>query len=150
MPLTDEDEVISAAFRKAGMKATRQRLEIYRELTGTDAHPDAETVFKRVRRKIPTISFDTVYRTLHTLEQAGLVVRIGPALDRARFDACLDPHHHFVCEQCGSIIDFQDDKLNGLPQFGTVSRIGSVHSISYVLRGVCLRCKKGQGEKPDR
>ena len=59
--------------RDAGIKATHQRQEIYVELAHTEEHPDAETVFRRVRLRIPTISFDTVYRNLRTLEEHGVI-----------------------------------------------------------------------------
>lgn len=142
----DERDDYGAVFRKAGMKATRQRIAIYRELTASDAHPDAETVFSRVRRKIPGISFDTVYRTLHSFEEAGLVFRIGPTLERARFDACLEPHHHFVCEHCGRIADFHDDSVSCLPSKGIVGKLGRVNTVSYILRGVCVGCMKAREE----
>ena len=84
--------------RKTGLKATHQRTEIYRELAATEVHPDAETIFRNVRERIPAMSFDTVYRTLRTLEEKGLIARVGTPLERSRFDANMMKHHHFVCD----------------------------------------------------
>ena len=50
--------------RKAGAKLTHQRMEIYREVAQTGDHPDAEKVYQGVRERLPTLSQDTVYRTL--------------------------------------------------------------------------------------
>ena len=60
-------ERFKSACVKAGVKLTVQRIEIFRELASTDKHPDADKVFNRVRKKIPSISLDTVYRTLWLL-----------------------------------------------------------------------------------
>jgi Fur family peroxide stress response transcriptional regulator len=83
--------------RRYGVKATHQRAEIYRELAGTNEHPDVETIYARVRKRIPAISLDTVYRTLRLLEKKGLISRVGSLGERTRFDANIDRHHHFVC-----------------------------------------------------
>ena len=85
--------------RRQGVKATHQRTEILRELAGTQEHPDAETIYARVRQRIPAISLDTVYRTLRLLEEKGVIARVGSMRDRTRFDANTDRHHHFVCSR---------------------------------------------------
>ena len=59
-----------------GLRLTHQRLEILRELVGAKDHPSAEMVFGRVRRRLPTISLDTVYRTLSTFDELGIIMRV--------------------------------------------------------------------------
>ena len=61
------------ACRNAGLRLTYQRLEIYGELARSFDHPSVELLHQRLRRKIPTISLDTVYRTLATFAGLGLV-----------------------------------------------------------------------------
>lgn len=125
---------------EAGLKATPQRLAIYAELTATREHLDAETVLSRVRRDIPSISFDTVYRTLRAFTEHGMIARMSTATDRARFDAVVSPHHHFVCEQCGGITDFhsEENRLDRLPK--EVSEIGHPKSVHVEIRGICQSC----------
>ncbi len=135
---------IKAAFlercREAGLKATPQRLAIYAELTASQGHPDAETVYFRVRRGIPSISFDTVYRTLRAFTEHGMITRLSTATDRARFDPVMSPHHHFVCEQCGGIVDFHSEE-NGLDRLPKeVSEIGHPKSVHVEIRGICQSC----------
>ena len=91
---TDE---LMAACRRSGVKLTHQRLEIFREIAGSLDHPDADAVFRAVQRRVPTVSLDTVYRTLWMLRDLGLVKTLGPQRDAVRFDANLDRHHHYVC-----------------------------------------------------
>lgn len=131
----------AAACRRQGIKATRQRLEILRELAATGEHPDAETIFRRVRKRIPAISLDTVYRTLRTLEEKSVIARVPSLKDRARFDANLDRHHHFVCAVCGRIDDFYSAALDGFVPPRAVADLGAVESVHVELRGRCRKCQ---------
>ncbi len=130
-----------AACRRQGVKATRQRMEILRELAATGEHPDAETVFSRVRRRLPSISLDTVYRTLHMLQEKGVIARVPSMQDRARFDANMDRHHHFVCTVCGRISDFYSAALDSFAPPPAVRALGAVDSVHIELRGRCRKCR---------
>ncbi len=101
-------------FRDSGVKLTHQRLEIFREVAKTGDHPDAETVHMRLRKRLPTVSLDTVYRTLWLLKDLGLIATLGSHHHRARFDANLEQHHHFVCIRCGLTLDFYSDAFDEL------------------------------------
>src|SRR5690242_6170060 len=106
-------QAFQAAVKGAGVKLTHQRLEIFRELAKTEDHPEAETIFEAVRVRVPTVSLDTVYRTLWMLRDLGLVKTLGPnGSDVVRFDVNLERHHHYVCMRCGSVRDFESKELN--------------------------------------
>jgi Fur family peroxide stress response transcriptional regulator len=126
--------------RKSGAKLTHQRLEIFREVAQRGDHPDAETVFKGVRERMPTISLDTAYRTLWWLKDLGLIKTLGPQRARARFDANLSRHHHFVCTQCGLTRDFYSEKINKLKLPKSVQRIGQVEMTQVEVKGLCHQC----------
>jgi Fur family peroxide stress response transcriptional regulator len=64
---------------------------------------------------VPSISRDTIYRALLTQETEGLVRKVEPLFERARYDANLDRHHHFVCTARGTVSDFYSAALDGLP-----------------------------------
>lgn len=128
--------------RRAGVKLTHQRLEIFLEAARSTEHPDAETIFRAVRRRMPTVSLDTVYRTLWLLIDLGLLTTLGPPLGRARFDANLGPHHHFVCTNCGLTRDFTSKELDGLRIPESVRRMGRVEVARVEVRGLCNECSK--------
>jgi len=128
--------------RRSGVKATHQRSEIYRELARTGEHPDAETIYARVRKRIPAISLDTVYRTLRMLEQKGIISRVGSLGERTRFDANTDSHHHFICTKCGFIGDFYNGEWNDFRAPNDVMAMGIVNSIHVELRGLCKSCQR--------
>jgi Fur family transcriptional regulator, peroxide stress response regulator len=132
--------------RRAGMKLTHQRTEIFREVAGTTDHPDAQTIYERVRERIPAMSLDTIYRNLWLLNDFGLIATLGPPRERARFDANVTPHHHFVCTRCGMASDFHSQEFDKLRPPAEVESMGTVEAIHVELRGLCLRCKK-KGKK---
>jgi Fur family peroxide stress response transcriptional regulator len=134
-------ERLEGAARKAGAKLTPQRLEIFRVLSAREDHPDAETVFRAVRRRLPTVSLDTVYRTLWLLHEHGLVATLGPSRDAVRFDANVDPHHHYHCVRCGLVRDFESAALSALRVPDAVHRMGSVVDARVEVLGLCARCQ---------
>jgi len=138
--------------RREGLKVTHQRREVFRELAGSEAHPDAETVFRQVRRRVPSISRDTVYRTLSGLADRGLLRRAESAGGPARYDANTRPHHHFVCTACGAIRDFESPALDRLRIPQSVKAFGRVDAAQVHVRGVCSSCmrRKDPGRRPPR
>lgn len=135
-------ERFRAACRKAGVKLTQQRLEIFREVASTLEHPDAEDVYRGVRERVPTVSLDTVYRTLWMLHDLGLVTTLGPRGGSMRFDANGTPHHHYVCVRCGLVRDFESPKLLELEIPRGVGAFGSVQATRVEVRGLCRKCAK--------
>lgn len=136
---------VEEVLRESGLKMTHQRLEILREVFQTDNHPDAETIYRGVRERVPTVSLDTVYRTLWLLLDHGLINALGPSRERVRFDANTEPHHHFVCRKCGAICDFHSPELNGLEIPEVVQDLGLGEKIHVEVRGLCHDCLERQG-----
>ena len=134
------------ACRNAGSKLTHQRMQIFREVAQSGDHPAAEKVFQGVRRRMPTVSMDTVYRTLWWLRDLGLIKVLGPPREQARFDANLSRHHHFVCTRCGEIRDFFSDEFDSLKLPDSLQSIGQAEKIQVEAIGLCLKC--ASGDKP--
>jgi Fur family peroxide stress response transcriptional regulator len=139
--------VFSEVCRRYGVKATHQRTEIYRALARTNEHPDAEAIYSRVRKRIPAISLDTVYRTLRLLEKKGLISRVGSLGEKTRFDANTDVHHHFVCTGCGFIGDIYNEEWNDFRARRDVMAMGTVNSVHVELRGLCKTCQRKRRSK---
>ena len=133
-------EQFKAAAKAAGVKLTHQRLEIFREIAASLDHPDADAVFRAVQARMPTVSLDTVYRTLWMLNDLGLVTTLGPRRESVRFDANLEHHHHYVCVRCGLARDFESAELNTLRIPDGVMSFGSVVATHVEVRGVCQSC----------
>lgn len=126
--------------KERGIKATHQRIEVFREVMECLTHPDADTVFEGVRKRMPSISRNTVYRTLWLLTDLGLARTLGQGKDRSRFDGNTSKHHHFVCEKCGKVLDFTSEVLDNLNLPPAVFDLGSVREAQVEVRGVCNDC----------
>lgn len=129
-------------LRQKGIKVTHQRTEIFRMVAGTTDHPDAEAIYRRVRKKTPSVSLDTIYRNLWLFNGLGLVATLGPPRGRLRFDANTGPHHHFICRGCGMIEDFESPAYDSLPLPEEVGGMGEVEGIHVELKGLCNKCVK--------
>ena len=151
---TDEEarrvEQLSLGLRDSGLRLTHQRLEIVRVIAADRTHPDVETVYEAVRKRVPTISLDTVYRTLATLTDRGLITRVQFMPGPARYDANQAWHHHFVCTRCGLVRDVEDRDLDAIRATAEVTRIGRTESVTVQFRGVCAACQSEEGDKHDR
>jgi Fur family peroxide stress response transcriptional regulator len=92
--------------RTNGLRITHQRTEIFRVLLHHTNHPTTEDIFNQVRRHLKTISLDTVYRTIATFEEYGLIKRVHHIDNATRFDTIISNHHHLICSKCNKIEDF--------------------------------------------
>ena len=135
-------ERFRTAAKKAGVKLTHQRLEIFRELASSLEHPDAETLLRAVQGRMPTVSLDTVYRTLWMLNDLGLITTLGPRRGSVRFDANLQHHHHYVCVRCGLTRDFDSAEFDELRIPRAARTFGSVVDTHVEVRGICDGCAK--------
>lgn len=142
--VTNRIECFKAGCRSAGVKLTHQRLEIFREIAASQEHPDAEAIMRAVQPRMPTVSMDTVYRTLWLLNDLGLISTLVPRQTSIRFDANLAVHHHFTCIRCGMIRDFESPELDTLALPEGVRHMGSIVSTRIEVRGICDSCHASQ------
>ena len=132
------------ACRDKGVRVTHQRAEIYREVIATGGHPDVETIYRRVKKHIPTVALDTVYRNLKFLAEHDLIDILGTTPERLRFDTNILRHHHFVCVRCGSIKDFNSKQLSNLTAPREAKQFGKSLSVQLEVKGICAKCQTKQ------
>ena len=119
------------------MRYSPQRDTVYDILKGTKSHPDAEWVYAECQKRIPNISLGTVYRNLKTLAACGLIETLETERQVVHYDADISEHAHFICQQCGRIIDIFD--------FGSLkSQLEAegyeVDSQKMLFYGICRDC----------
>jgi Fur family peroxide stress response transcriptional regulator len=139
-PLPDRIRIFKKICNKLGLKVTHQRLEIYNDLSSARDHPSAEEVFKRIKRRLPTISFDTVYRTLALFERYRIITRVSKVDDRTRYDSNMESHYHLICTQCKKIQDFFWSGLNHLALPVETEEWGVIEDRYMEFRGICRKC----------
>ena len=121
---------------------TPQRVAVYKALLETKEHPSAEMVFHKVRKVFPSISLDTVNRTLLTLSEIGVAFIVEGSGDAKRFDANLDGHLHFKCVKCKRIFDFPNKSPDDICVPKNVSRNFIVLKKTIYFEGICDLCGK--------
>lgn len=133
------DAQLRSAFNAAGLRLTRQRLLICRELAGRCDHPDVERIYRAVKPRLRQISLFTVYRTMNALESAGMAWRVATWKGHARYDGNVQTHAHFLCEKCGRIDDVESGESQaGVQVFAGVK--GEVRRAEVMLIGECEAC----------
>lgn len=140
--MKSEVETFQKRCWQAGLKVTHQRMAVYKALIEADEHPSAEMVFRRVREVLPTISFDTVNRTLLTLSEIGAAFIVEGSGDVRRFDGNLQDHQHFKCIKCKRIVDFYHKPFDNISIPKRLSRRFTVLRKTVYLEGICDLCKK--------
>lgn len=104
MNLADTDH-ISTLLRSKGLNVTAQRLEVFRAVAA-HPHSTADDVFAAARLSLGSISRQSVYDTLNTFADMGILRRIQPVGSPALYeDRVDDNHHHLICRNCAIVVD---------------------------------------------
>jgi len=127
--------------RQAGLKITPQRKLIYRCLLQSKEHPSAEMLLKTVRNHEPSISLDTVSRTLKTFESLGLVKVMAGGGDARRFDGDTSTHQHFRCVNCHKIFDFHYKPYESIEIPSVITDRFKILGVSVYVEGYCPDCQ---------
>lgn len=142
--MMNRDEV-RTLFKAKKVPLTHQRLAVYEELAGRRDHPSAEALHESLKEPYPSLSLATVYKTLQTLHEMGMVARVDSPAAQARYDAIVETHHHAVCTACGRIEDLFDARLDAIPAPRASGFRISGHSVHF--HGLCAKCAKASVPK---
>ncbi len=121
------------------IRPSQHRIEIMKYLIEKKNHPTADTIYKDLVRNMPTLSKTTVYNTLYTLSERGLVAVLNIEDNELRYDYDTSPHIHFKCIKCGKIYDIHSKKY-----FTKHKEIDGHQIISQqiIYKGICKNCRK--------
>jgi Fur family peroxide stress response transcriptional regulator len=130
--------------KNSGLALTHQRQVVFDSLTAMPGHqhPSPEEVYDRVRKLIPSISQATVYKTLHTFVDHGILRELSLHHGTWRVDINTHAHHHLICTQCKSVMDIEDEDLDpvklrrGLPKGFRIERV------AVEIQGLCEKCSQ--------
>ena len=119
-PATWEEDMrqsILARCETSGQRLTQQRRVIASVLDTSRDHPDVEELHARAAAQDPRISLATVYRTVKTLEEAGILEKVDFGDGRSRYeDAERDHHDHLIDMETGRVIEFVDPEIEALQE----------------------------------
>ena len=123
-------------------KYSRKREAILLKLMSTKAHPTAEWIFDELKSEHPDIGIATVYRNLSDFCESKEIISLGMINGRERFDATTARHDHFICQDCGAIIDVPSGEYNDdiyAKLSNTINAKISTHHVTYY--GICSSCR---------
>lgn len=107
-PDTRFNELITALKRRE-FRLTPQRVELVRLIAASENHPSAAQLYAIIRKKFPTMSQATVYKTLVLLKDMDQVLEID-LRDDSHYDGNRpNPHPHLICMKCNKIVDVDLD-----------------------------------------
>lgn len=129
----------------AAQRHSRQRELIKDFLAGRKDHPTADTIYASVRQQNPSISLGTVYRNLTLLTKSGEINRLSVGDGVDHFDADASPHYHFVCRECGGVVDLEMDSIEGITDTAAVNFDGRIEGHMTYFYGICRRCMDSRG-----
>ncbi len=140
--LREAGEIFHRHLRKVGLKHTEQRDTILRSFLETREHLSTEELHRLVQRRDPGIGFTTIYRTLKLLAECGLASEVAFHDGIARYEHQYNRrnHHHMVCTECGSSVEFFSPEVGRL-----ADKIGRQHRYvarrhTFQIYGVCHDC----------
>ena len=122
-------------------KNFRKRNAIYDCLCQSKAHPSAETIYTQLKSRIPDLSLATVYRNLNLFKQQGLAISVATVGGVERFDGNVEPHVHFICTDCGAVIDLENMTVpHSLSATAEQSIGGRIAECQLSFTGTCRNC----------
>jgi Fur family transcriptional regulator, peroxide stress response regulator len=143
----DHKTHLSQALTQAGLRLTPQRLAIYNLLADSKDHPTAQMIYDLLKYDYPSLSLATVYNTLESLVQLGIVNALGSAGDdAAHYDANTEPHVNLACISCHQVIDLHSEHVLHLED-EVVSNSGyQVLGARVLYYGVCPDCQNQEAK----
>ncbi len=140
MKKKDREQAIKSLMKSKNLRITPQRFAVYANLLSRCDHPTVEEILHDINQDLPIASKASVYSALTVLRSCGLVREVLLEEGITRFDAKVEPHHHFICEQCGTIIDLDWQTFAHLFPYQLNSGL-QVNSYEVTVKGICQNCQ---------
>lgn len=128
-------DAFPAFCREHGLKCTAQRMAVFASVRAAMGHPSVDETWEDVKKTVPTITRESVYRILNEFAAVDLVGRLD-AFPSARYDRNTAPHVHFICEACGHVYDYPMPEGVVLP----AAMKGERHHLELRVTGICEAC----------
>jgi Fur family transcriptional regulator, ferric uptake regulator len=139
----DKDDVLARYMAQHGLKSTRQRSLIIDTFFAVGGHLSVEELWNKVREQDTKVSVATVYRTMKLLNECGLAHARNFGDGQTRYEAAAgrDHHDHLICTSCGTIVEFENDRIETLQDAVARKHGFTVTSHKMELYGLCRECQ---------
>lgn len=138
-------------LKDKGLKLTTQRRAVLEVLLNRHGeHLTTEEIYDYVKQFCPEIGLATVYRTVQLMEDMKIIRKLNFDDGCSRYEIASNTsdhyHHHLICENCGKVIEVEEDLLDNLEdkiqnKFGFMIK-------DHILKffGICKECKSKSDE----
>ncbi|MEX2394835.1 MAG: transcriptional repressor [Actinomycetota bacterium] len=137
----DDVEAVVARLVAAGGRRTAARYAIVELLLDAEGHVTADELADTVRTRFPSVNLSTVYRTLDTLEDLGVVDHVHLGHGRAVYHLADEEHQHLVCERCERVEELPAKKLKSFLAMIAKDYGFEVDRRHFAIVGVCRDCR---------
>ena len=135
------DQMLSK-LKDHDFRITPQRLAVLKVLAASEGHPSVEQIYEQVKRRFPTTSLATIYKTVTLLKELNEVLELGFPEGSNRYDGHRPyPHPHLICTKCKKIIDPDLSSLEDLAK-EVAKETGfqiTTHRVDFF--GLCRECQ---------
>lgn len=130
-------------LNSAGMRVTNQRALILEIIRRGEGHLDAAEVYRQARKKQPSLSLSTVYRTLSLFKKSGLVQEVHFDEEHHHYEAKAPrEHHHLTCLGCGKVVEFRYPLSRYVKGNVPEAKGFDITDTEIHMRGYCPECRQ--------
>jgi Fur family ferric uptake transcriptional regulator len=140
----EEKALFHRYLRQNGLKKTHQKDLILETFLANEGHLSVEDIYSLVKQKDKKVGIVTVFRTLKSLTACGIAKEITLGDGLTRFEHCYDHpvHHHIICTQCQTVIEFLSPELEAVQQ-NIVARYEFEPMQQRIqIYGTCRNCRE--------
>jgi Fur family transcriptional regulator, ferric uptake regulator len=141
MAAAGTDEIVGLLRARGGRATPTRRAVITALLHAGDRHLGAEEIAREVREAKPSVAESTIYRTLATLEDLGVVAHVHMGHGPSTYHLAQAAHRHLVCDGCGAVIEVPDAEFADLEQRLNERYGFKLSGHHFALAGVCRACR---------
>lgn len=137
----DWAEATLEGLRRRGRRSGPARTAVVELLARQDCCVTAQAIYDELRAAGRRVGLASVYRTLDQLSSDGYLQRIDLGDGTTRYEPVrADHHHHVVCDRCGKVEAFADERLERALHRVEDETGYRVATHDVVLRGSCADC----------
>ena len=122
-----------------GIRPSMQRVAIMEYIMSHRTHPTIEEIYNSLAPEVRTLSKTTVYNTLRMFSEVGAAQMLTIDDHHICYDGDVHPHVHFICKQCGRVIDMMGVEAPLPPEQNIMGC--SINEAQLYYKGVCADCK---------
>jgi Fur family ferric uptake transcriptional regulator len=133
-------EDVLALVRARGGRATSSRRILLEVFFDAEGHQSAEELAEAVQARAPDVHISTIYRNLEDLQRLGVIVHSHLGHGPATYLLASLAHAHFICSECGTMVEAPDELFRGLAR-NAKNKLGfSIDPHHFAILGRCAAC----------